>query len=896
MSEQPSAGGADSPSRVGPRSVGIVVVSHSATLAAGVVELAREMAGPDVRIAAVGGLPLPDTPLGTDAESIKRGIEQVNSDDGVLILMDLGSALLSAELAVELLPSEWRHHVVLCDAPLVEGAIAAAVQARLGSPLDRVFAEARAALTPKVEHLQPDPESGAPSSQAGTERPMLSARPNLPEQPREPAREMRLVVRNRLGIHARPAARLVQTAARFQAEIHLTNSTTGRPSASARSITQISSLEALAGHEILISATGPDADAALEAIRALVDSGFGEPTTDQLTTSFAPSSADVGPAMTAPTATGTHTSNPRPRQDALAPGSELRGLAASPGIAQGKAHRVVVDLPRTTAKPSDPATEWQRLVGALAKVRARIQTDGAAMARRGDDDSAAILEAQALLLDDPALVEPARRQIFDERLDAATAWQRASDAVVGQYRSLHDEYLRARAADVADVARQVVTALNGDEDIPSPAFDQPCILVADDLGPGDVVRLDRSRVLGICTALGGPTSHVAIIARTLGIPAVVGLGPAILAVADGTPLAVDGESGRVLVNPDRDALPRLVGTAAPIASSTAASPAERASPAMTRDGHRVVILANVGTLSDARAAIGAGAEGVGLFRTEFLFLNRQAAPDEAEQLAAYKSVAEALEGKPLVIRTLDAGGDKPLPYLNLLAETNPFLGQRAIRLCLARPALFATQLRAIVRLAATHPVKVMFPMIATTDELRAARDLLAAARAEVERSGQAVSVQVEVGMMVETPAAALQVDRFCDVVDFFSIGTNDLAQYTAAADRGNARVASLADPFHPAVLRLIRRVADAAQARGKPVAVCGEMAGDPLGAPLLIGLGIDELSMSPSAIPHIREVIRALDYRSARTVAREALDRANASEVRKLIADVLRSSRPPEAR
>ena len=313
------------------------------------------------------------------------------------------------------------------------------------------------------------------------------------------------------------------------------------------------------------------------------------------------------------------------------------------------------------------------------------------------------------------------------------------------------------------------------------------------------------------------------------------------------------------------------------------SRAESIKPAVTRDGRRIELVANIGSVADARAAVGAGAEGVGLFRTEFLFLDRRTAPDEGEQYAAYRAVAEALGKRPLIVRTLDVGGDKPLPYLPMEPESNPFLGLRAIRLCLAQPGFFQIQLRAIIRVAAEFPVKIMFPMIATLGELRAARDLLEEARRQVEHHGERLQDKIETGIMVEIPAAALRSEQFAPEVDFFSIGTNDLTQYTLAAERGNAHVAALTDGLQPAVLVLIRQVVQAAHARGKWVGVCGELAGDPLAVPLLVGLGVDELSMSPPAIPRAKQIIRALDYSFVQTVAQRALELETPEEVREAL-------------
>lgn len=834
--------------------VGIVIVSHSAKLAEGVAELARGMAGPDVRLAATGGLNLPDQPLGTDAGLVLQAVEQVYSDDGVLVLMDLGSAVLSAEMALEQLPAERRRRVVLCEAPFVEGALAAAVQARLGSSLEQVTAEARGALASKIVHLGSPPEP-APTESAAA--------------PSGATRTLNIIVHNQLGLHARPAARFVQTAGRFpDTDIRVQNLTAGRGPASAKSINAVTTLGVRQNHEIQITAAGPQAEVALAALRQLAADNFGDMEESQIPISNIQSPAAV------------QASGIRP------PVSSFHGLPASPGLALGPARLFRPTIPEIPAHLiTDPQAEWEALVAALDKTRRQIQATLETVARRTDPYAAAIFEAHLLFLDDDSLRQPTSRAIYEDKLNAAAAWQRAVEMVANEYRTLEDEYLRARAADVTDVGRQVLLNLLGG------AMDQPIIrergiLIAADLTPADTAHLDPALVIGIGTAFGGPTSHSAILARALGIPAVVGLGDAILQLAEGTPLILDGQAGYLWPNPAETVVANYTQKAEAARVAQVAARAASAGPAITRDGKRIEVVANIGSVADARAAVAAGAEGVGLFRTEFLFLDRRTAPDEAEQYAAYRAAAEVLgRERPLIIRTLDVGGDKPLPYIDVGTEANPFLGWRGIRLCLAQPELFKIQLRAILRVAAEFPVKVMFPMIAIVAEFRAAKALLAEARDEVQRRGQAVPQRIEIGIMVEIPAAALRAWQFAPEVDFFSIGTNDLTQYTLAAERGNARVANLADAFQPAVLDLIRQTAEVAHAHGKWVGVCGELAGDPLAVPLLIGLGVDELSMSAPAIPRVKQIIRALDYASVRVQAQSALELETPEAIRSAIRD-----------
>jgi phosphocarrier protein FPr len=518
---------------------------------------------------------------------------------------------------------------------------------------------------------------------------------------------------------------------------------------------------------------------------------------------------------------------------------------------------------------------------ALEQVRGEIRAAQESVAARAGDYSAAIFEAHLLFLEDEALLEPARRAIFEEGRNAAGAWHAAAEAVAADYRSLDDDYLRARAEDLTGVARQVVAALTGEG--AGPALSSSGIVVAEDLTPADTAGLDRDLARGIATAAGSPTSHSAILARSLGIPAAVGLGGTLLEIREGTELLLDGDAGAVYVEPTAELVAEYARRGAERDEEAREARARAAEPALTRDGQAVEVVANIGARDDVQAALANGAEGVGLLRTEFLFLERESMPSEDDQYEVYSRIAEALEGRPLVLRTLDVGADKPLPYVPTQPEANPFLGVRGIRLTLARPELLETQLRAALRTAAEHPLKLMFPMVATLEEYRHARAALERARDELERAGSAVPGKLEVGVMVEVPATALAAEAFAPEVDFFSLGTNDLTQYTMAAERGNASVAGLADGLHPAVLRLIRLVAEAASRHERWVGVCGELASDPVAVPVLVGLGVTELSASVAAIPAVKQAVRSVDSNAARRLAEEALGLASAAEVRALV-------------
>ena len=828
--------------------VGIVIVSHSYRIAEGVAELAREMGGPDVRLETAGGLDTPEHPIGTDAVLVMAAVERAWSGDGVLVLMDLGSAVLSAEMALDLMPTETRAGVLLCEAPLVEGAVAAAVTAKMGGTLEAVAAEARGGLAGKPAHLgAPVPGSAAPQGVA-------------PEGVGGSAITLRLTIRNPHGLHARPAARFVQTASGFEAKIEVRNLTSGRGPADASSLNAVATLGAAVGHEIEVAAGGPQAAVAIAAIRALAARDFDEVAEAAIVTAPAGEAVEAGGALGAP---------------APAEGV-VRGFAASPGIAIGAVRRCHVpplEIDRDDA--DDPAAEDAALNAALAATVEAVRHQREAVAARVGETEAGIFDAHLLFLRDEALLAPARRAIHADGRSAARAWGDAIDRIAAAWDGLEDEYLRARADDLRSVGAQVLARLLGVEP-PHARIDAAGVLVAADLTPADTAGLDPALVLGIATAHGGPTSHAAVLARALGIPAVVGLGDAALVLQEGSTVAVDGRSGELYVDPSPADVARLGSEAAALAEARAIAREGAHGPAVTRDGVAVEVAANVGGPAEVPAAVEAGADGVGLFRTEFLFMGRDRMPDEDEQEAAYRAAAEALEGRPLLIRTLDAGADKPLPYLGQAHEENPFLGVRGVRLGLERPEILETQLRAILRVGADHPVRVMFPMVTTRDELRRAREVLDRARVVADAA-------LEVGIMIEVPGAALTAGALAAECDFFSIGTNDLTQYTLAADRGNEHVASLTDALHPAVLALIRATVEGATAHGRWVGVCGELAGDAAATPLLIGLGVGELSMSAPAIAGVKQVVRATDAGEAAALAGRALACATAGEVRALL-------------
>jgi multiphosphoryl transfer protein len=858
--------------------VGIVVVSHSAALAEGVVALAREMGGSDLALEAAGGTEEADV-LGTSAERVQAAIERAMSTDGVLVLMDLGSALMSAEFAIDLL-GDTPGKVMLSEAPLVEGAVAAAAAASGGASLDEVAAEARGALAMKSSQLGVGDDGGAPAEAAPA--PAADA-------------EASILVRNAIGLHARPAARFVETVRRFDADVRVAKAPDGQP-AKATSLTNVVALGARFGDTLLVSASGPQAGEAVAALQELADEGFGDGVAAAPPPVASPSPSPVKSPVKSPTPTPTPTragptntndndgigATGRTAAEPLVAGAVLTGVPASAGVAVGPAHRLRgAFAPPPDRAAEDPEREQRRLGEAIDTARTAIERDHDSVAARAGEAEAAIFNAHVVLLDDEALLEPAYRAI-ENGATAERAFYDAAQEVAARFRALTEPLLQERAADVLDVGRRVVEALTGGSDLESAPGDPTGIVIAGELTPADAAALDPGRVTGIATAHGTATAHAAILARALGLPAVVGIGEALLAIEDGTTVLLDGDDGTVVVDPPADVQREAAGRRERMAARRARARERAHEPGATKDGTRIEVFANLGAAKEAVNAVELGAEGVGLLRSEFLFLDRAELPSEEEQAETLRQIATALDGRPLVVRTLDAGADKPLPALPMPPEANPFLGVRGIRLTLERTDVLATQLRAILRVAAEHPVKVMLPMVATAEEIRQARAVLDRAR---EDTG--IDVPLEFGIMVEVPAAALTAARLAEHADFFSLGTNDLTQYTMAAERGNERLAPLLTGPQPGVLRLVQETVAGARAHGRWVGVCGELAGDPPTAVLFAGLGVTELSMAPALVPEVKEALRAVALADAQAAALKALEADSAAAARALGAALL---------
>jgi multiphosphoryl transfer protein len=630
------------------------------------------------------------------------------------------------------------------------------------------------------------------------------------------------------GLHARPAARIVALLKPFAANVSLA---VGERQASARSTVALLALGATHGVAVEARASGHDAAAALNALVAFAAARFGD---------------DAAPA-----------SEPMIEHR---PGP----VCAAPGLAIGRL--------RQLRAPAIEVTEAGQGIEAESAALAEART--AVGARLGSGDLA---DAHRALLDDPELLAGARAQIAAGK-SAGFAWRQATAAAAGALRATGDPRLAERVADLHDIEQQLLAVLTG-RDAELPALEPDTILIANDLLPSQFIALDKTRLTGICTAEGGPTAHVAILAAAAGVPMVVAAGRQVMALPDGLPAILDADAATLTPDPDDAALAAASATLAQRRSARAAAASAAHEPCQTADDIRIEVFANLGSPDDAIAAVRAGAEGCGLLRTEFLFLDRAEAPDEADQRAIYARIATALGDRPMIVRTLDIGGDKLVPYLPAAREDNPALGQRGVRLSLARPDLLAVQLRAVLAAVPGAQCRIMLPMVNDVGEVSRVRALLDDAMRAVGRTDP-----VALGVMVETPAAAMLADQLAAEVDFLSIGTNDLTQYALAADRGNAAVATMVDPLHPAVLRLIGRTVEGARRHGRWVGVCGGLASEPRAAPLLVGLGVTELSAVPAAVPAVKAAVRARTLAACEAIASNALAATCPSAVRALLA------------
>ncbi len=568
----------------------------------------------------------------------------------------------------------------------------------------------------------------------------------------------------------------------------------------------------------------------------------------------------------------------------------LQGIAASDGIAIAKVYTLTEpDLTVTKVTVEDSEKEVSRLDDALAASIKDVELIKETALKNLGEEEAQVFDAHLMVLSDPELIGQVKDSITSNKVNAESALKEVTDMFISIFAGMEDNpYMQERAADIRDVSKRILAHLLGVK-IPSPAtIKDEVIIVAADLTPSDTAQLNRQYVKAFVTDIGGRTSHSAIMARSLEIPAIVGTKEVTSIAKDGDIIIVDGLSGEVFLNPSEEVVAEYRAKAEAFAAQQAEWEKLKDSKTYTKDGHQVELAANIGTPKDLEGVVNNGAEGVGLYRTEFLYMDSHEMPTEEDQFEAYKAVLEGMNGKPVVVRTMDIGGDKELPYLPLPHEMNPFLGYRAIRISLNEPEMFRTQLRALLRASVYGKLRIMFPMIATLNDFRGAKTLLEEEKAKLIAEGVAVSDDIQVGIMIEIPAAAVLAHQFAKEVDFFSIGTNDLIQYTMAADRMNERVSYLYQPYNPSILTLIKHVIDSAHKEGKWAGMCGEMAGDQTAVPLLVGLGLDEFSMSASSVLKTRSLISKLTLSDMQALADKAINEcATVQEVEALVEEAV---------
>ncbi|GAA5219026.1 phosphoenolpyruvate--protein phosphotransferase [Corallincola platygyrae] len=674
----------------------------------------------------------------------------------------------------------------------------------------------------------------------------------------EPVEGPALVIPNHAGLHARPSATLANLAKHYQSEITLVREGL---KANAKSVVAVMGLNVQFGATVHLVAKGRDAAKAVDELTEQIKLGLGE---------------EVGKQAEAPAASAEPEEAPLLQLKSEEP-DVLMGVSASPGLAIGQVYQITKEALEFDEQGSDVKGEQEALIAAIDRSKEALEALQTKLKAEGANDRAEIFSAHQELLEDPGIYHEAKRLIHTGK-SAAFSWDAAINTQKAVLTQLDNELLAGRANDLEDVGHRVLQQLLGQGD-QSYDFPENSILIAEDLTPSDTANLDREKVIGFCTTLGGASSHVAIIARAMNLPAIAGIDKEALALPGGRNVILDGSKGKLFTAPTEEKIQQVKDEQQKIAQAREAALKTCMEPATTIDGHRMEVVANIGGKEDAEKSLTMGGEGVGLLRSEFLYLDRVSEPDEETQTQIYSDIAAVLgKDKPLIIRTLDVGGDKPLAYMPLPEEENPFLGERGIRVGLNRPTMLRRQVRAILRAHEHGKVRIMFPMIATLPELLAAKQVVSEEANKLNISG------VEVGIMIEVPAAAVMAEIFAEHVDFFSVGTNDLTQYTLAMDRGHPVLAPMVDALNPAVLRLIDMTVKGANAHGKWVGVCGGVAGDPAAIPILVGLGVTELSVSVPVLPEVKAHIRELSMEQCKNVAAEALKQPDAAAVRALTA------------
>ena len=794
--------------------VSIVVVSHSAAVANGVVELARQVARPGVQTIAAGGTGDAESPFGTNAFRIRDAIETVHGPQGTLVLCDLGSSILNAEAAIELLPEDKQSKVLISRAPLVEGTIAAVVQAGLGQDLRRVEREA----CDSANHRRDDERE--------------PTRSTLPEPPSESV-SMRYALRDPYGLHARAAALVIECLGGFKATAWARNPTRGGIWCNARSISALLALEVRCGQMVEIRAAGEDSADLLRALLTVLpeaDASAGDPTP----------------------------LNERP--------ATTKGLACAPGFGVGRVEFVELYLAESDRERDGTSAqeETARLRNALDDVHAEL---GHAAEIQGPGVSRDVYRVHMHFLEDPELWARAEAKIQGEGLTAVAAWQETVSGQVAIYRALEDPVLRERALDVQDIGQRVLRRMTGATQ--KRHSNEQVVVVGDEILPSMLMEFDKTLIAGVFGSAVTPTSHAAILARSLGIPMVSGPEAATLRSSPGIRLAVDGDSGEVHFDPSAAKLEELYARRRLQTEHKRPNAAPSQLSIATRDGKEIKVLANVISPSDSARAVTMGANGIGLLRSEFFYMQKSAPPTEDEIVRYLDDVCAPFDGAPVTVRVFDLGADKTVPFLPKDREANPCLGLRGARLALRYRELLATELRAIARAAQRHDLRIMIPFVTSIEEIGQVRAVLDEQLRDLEKHNVPHRGNVPFGIMIEVPAIVPLVGELKGQVDFVSLGTNDLTQYLTAVDRERGGFGDLGTAIHPGVLRTVRYTVLAVRRAGIPISICGQIAADPRFVPWIVGLGVDQLSVSVDAITGVSARIRALDLGHCRGLVKE---------------------------
>jgi phosphocarrier protein FPr len=812
--------------------VGLVLVSHSRALAQSIVDLIRQTVSAELPVAPAGGVGDGHQEIGTDALDILEAINSVLSPDGVLVLMDMGSAILSAETAKEFVAPDQQNRVLLCSAPLVEGGIAAAIQIQIGSNLDQAALAAKQGLLPKRDQLgdlaaEPGPiSSSAPEGEVET---------------------VELTMANEHGLHLRPAANLLKALSTLSATVQAENITTNRGPAQASSLVELARLQIRKGDRVRFRIAGNDRQKAVAAIEILAGNHFGES------------------EISAPPLSPIESKGGKP-------------FAVSSGIAIGSPIFLEERLPviphETVVSEIEVEAEIAKLRQAVTKVREELQRRTERMRDRIDATALGMLEAQQLLLQDVAVIQAVEERIRTDRESAALAWHSVLTKLASEQQTAEDSYFRARAADFREIDRavlvQILPAQSGPVKVTAEPSSEPAVLVCRELTPSVVDLSQDTPVAGVVQLEGGSTSHGAILARALRLPAVGGASALEAQLRNAKIVALDGDSGEIWIEPDASTEARLRNQADAAKQKYARALHESVKQSVTRDGERIKVSANASTRAEVARAVEVGAESIGLFRSEFLLQTFSETPTEDQQYEAFRHALEPASSIPVTIRLLDIGGDKPLPFLSPAHEANPFLGVRGVRLLLQQDKFLRSHLRAILRVGERRAVRIMIPMVTELEEVIVVRRILEEMHFELEKERIAHRWPSPLGIMVETPAAALMVDQFLPHIDFVSFGTNDLTQYVLCSERGNPSLQKFADALNPAVLRLCKQVVETLGSSGTDLSICGEIAADPDAIPVLLALGIHHLSVAPASIPGVKGHTRHLDLAEARNLVLQA--------------------------